>query len=116
MLGVRARGRRAARARRIWASARHRRAPRRADHGAIVIDEVAAFLLVLFFVGPSRCAIAFAFVLFRFFDIVKPPPIARDRRGSGTAASASWLDDLVAAGYALLVFAIVVRLHEALGA
>ena len=40
-----------------------------------MIDEVAAFLLVLFFAGVTPLRIAFAFVLFRFFDIVKPPPI-----------------------------------------
>ena len=43
-------------------------------------------------------------MLFRFFDIVKPPPIrqldAALKNGVGVM-----LDDLVAAGYALLVFA-----------
>ncbi len=88
-----------------WASQVTGRALGAADHGSIVIDEVAAFLLVLFFTGVSPLRIAIAFALFRFFDIVKPPPIrqvdAAIKNGVGVM-----LDDLVAAGYALLVFAV----------
>lgn len=79
------------------------------DHGGIVIDEIAAFLLILFFVGTDFRRIALAFALFRVFDIAKPPPIraidARMKNGIGVM-----LDDLVAAAFALLAFAIVVRL------
>ena len=75
------------------------------DHGAIVWDEVVAFLLVLYFVGNDGVRIAFAFLLFRFFDIVKPPPIrqldAALKNGAGVM-----LDDVLAAGYTLLVFAL----------
>jgi phosphatidylglycerophosphatase A len=75
------------------------------DHRAIVWDEVVAFLLVLYFVGDSWRKIAIAFVLFRFFDIVKPPPIrqldAAMKNGLGVM-----LDDMLAALYALVVFAI----------
>jgi phosphatidylglycerophosphatase A len=94
-----------------WAAGRTGRALGAADHGCIVVDEVAAFLLMLFFVGPQPARIAFAFLLFRAFDIAKPPPIraidARMKSGAGVMA-----DDLVAAGFALLVFAAVVRLTE----
>ncbi len=80
-----------------------------ADHGAIVIDEVVAFLVVLFFVGDDWLRVAFAFLLFRFFDIVKPPPIhhldASLKNGFGVM-----LDDLLAAGYTLLVLALWQRL------
>ena len=80
-----------------------------ADHGAIVIDEVVAFLVVLFFVGDGWLRVAFAFLLFRFFDIVKPPPIrhldASLKNGFGVM-----LDDLLAAGYTLLVLALWQRL------
>ncbi|HVE50836.1 MAG TPA: phosphatidylglycerophosphatase A, partial [Casimicrobiaceae bacterium] len=51
--------------------------------------------------------IAFAFVLFRAFDIVKPPPIrwveAHVKGGIGVMA-----DDFVAAAFALLVYELVV--------
>ena len=79
------------------------------DHGAIVIDEIAAFLLVLFFVGPDWMRVAFAFALFRLFDIYKPPPIrqldAAIKNGFGVM-----LDDLLAAGYTLLVLALWQRI------
>ena len=79
------------------------------DHGGIVIDEIAAFLLVLFLVGPDVRRQALAFVLFRVFDIVKPPPIravdASMRNGLGVMA-----DDVLAAGYTLIVMAAGQRL------
>jgi phosphatidylglycerophosphatase A len=79
------------------------------DHGAIVIDEIAAFLLVLFFAGTDWTRIAFAFLIFRLFDIVKPPPIrqldAAMKNGIGVM-----LDDLLAAGYTLVVLAIWQRI------
>ena len=80
-----------------------------ADHGAIVIDEVVAFLVVLFFVGDDWLRVAFAFLLFRFFDIVKPPPI-RQLDASLKNGFGVMLDDLLAAGYALLVLALWQRL------
>ncbi len=82
-----------------------------ADHGGIVVDEIAAFLLVLFFVGAAPLAQAIAFGLFRLFDIVKPPPIrqldAAIKNGIGVM-----LDDFVAAGYTLIVFAVGVRVLD----
>jgi phosphatidylglycerophosphatase A len=79
------------------------------DHGAIVWDEVVAFMLVLWFVGTSPLRVAVAFAVFRFFDIVKPPPIrqldAALKNGFGVMA-----DDLLAAGYTLLVLALLQRI------
>jgi phosphatidylglycerophosphatase A len=80
-----------------------------ADHGCIVIDEIAAFLLVLFFAGGGAWHDAVAFAVFRFFDIVKPPPIrhvdAALKNGIGVMA-----DDFLAAGYTLLLLAVGRRL------
>ena len=80
-----------------------------ADHGAIVIDEIVAFLVVLFLAPSAWPWQVLAFVLFRLFDIAKPPPIreidARLKGGLGVM-----LDDLMAAAYTLLVLAIVARL------
>jgi phosphatidylglycerophosphatase A len=79
-----------------------------ADHGSIVIDEIAAFLLVLFFAAADPARQALAFVLFRFFDVVKPPPIRQvDRAMKGGIGVMA--DDFLAAGYTLLVLAIVQR-------
>lgn len=93
----------------VWAAERTGRDLGKPDHGAIVWDEVVAFLLVLFFVGDDLVRIAFAFLVFRAFDIVKPPPIrqldAAMKNGAGVM-----LDDLVAAGYTLLVLALWQRL------
>ena len=44
------------------------------DHGGIVWDEVAAFLLVLPFTPASPFGFLLAFALFRLFDIWKPFP------------------------------------------
>jgi phosphatidylglycerophosphatase A len=79
------------------------------DHGSIVIDEIAAFLLVLFFAGDAPWRQALGFVLFRFFDIVKPPPIRQVDRGMKNATGVM-ADDFLAAGYALIVLAIVARI------
>jgi phosphatidylglycerophosphatase A len=93
----------------VWAAQRTGRDLGAADHDAIVWDEVAAFLLVLFFVGADPLREGVAFLLFRLFDIVKPPParfIDREwHHGFGVMA-----DDLVAAFYALLVLALAQRL------
>ena len=89
----------------VWAADRTGRDLGVGDHGAIVWDEVVAFLVVLFFVGADPIREAFAFLLFRLFDIVKPPPahfIDREWHGGfGVMA-----DDIVAAFYALLVLAL----------
>ena len=93
----------------VWAAHRTGRDLGAADHGAIVWDEVVAFLAVLYFVGADPVRQAFAFLLFRLFDIVKPPPaglIDRDwHHGFGVMA-----DDLVAAGYTLLSLALWQRI------
>ena len=60
----------------IWASSVTGRALGVADHGGIVIDEIAAFVLVLALTPTGWLWLATAFVLFRIFDIVKPWPIS----------------------------------------
>jgi phosphatidylglycerophosphatase A len=80
-----------------------------ADHGGMVWDEVAAFLLVLALVPHEILWQAAAFVAFRFFDIAKPPPIRYfERRYSG--GFGVMFDDLVAAVYTLLLLAVLKRL------
>jgi len=78
------------------------------DHGAMVWDEIVAFLLVLAVIPASFAWQAAAFALFRLFDITKPPPIRwlekRYQGGFGVM-----LDDLVAAGFTLLLLAVAKR-------
>ena len=74
------------------------------DHSGIVWDEITAFLLVLTFTPAALLWQAFAFVLFRAFDILKPPPIDYiDKTVHG--GMGVMLDDLIAAFYALLCLA-----------
>ncbi|AZV92832.1 phosphatidylglycerophosphatase A [Kerstersia gyiorum] len=72
------------------------------DHGAMVWDEMVAFWLVLWLSPAGWWAQLCAFLLFRLFDIVKPAPIrqldAHFKNGFGVM-----LDDLLAAGYTLIV-------------
>ena len=72
------------------------------DYGGIVWDEIVAMMLVLAFVPQTFFWWLSAFVLFRLFDAVKPWPIrwfdARVHGGFGIM-----LDDVIAAGFALLV-------------
>ena len=78
------------------------------DHGAIVWDEIIATWLVLAFTPPTLLWQAVAVALFRFFDIVKPPPVSwADRSFKG--GFGVMFDDIVAAGYALLALAILVN-------
>jgi len=89
----------------IWVADRTSRDLSAVDPPSVVWDEIVAFLLVMFIVGVEPLRVAFAFLLFRVFDIVKLPPATFiDRqwhRGFGVMA-----DDIVAAFYALLVFAV----------
>ncbi len=93
----------------VWACAVAGRALGAADHGGMVWDEVVAFLLVLFFVPAGGYWQAFAFVVFRVFDIFKPPPIRYYDRTLKNGFGVMW-DDLVAAAYTLLVIAAVYAL------
>jgi phosphatidylglycerophosphatase A len=79
------------------------------DHGGMCWDEVVAFLIILQFTPDGLLWQLAAFFLFRFFDVVKPPPIrqleARMKGGFGVMA-----DDILAAGYTLLVLAAIKRM------
>lgn len=80
------------------------------DHGGMVWDEMIAFWLVLWLVPATWEAQTSAFVLFRLFDIVKPPPIRYFDKRLKNGFGVMW-DDILAAGFSLLVMAILVRLQ-----
>ncbi|MBU0481638.1 MAG: phosphatidylglycerophosphatase A [Proteobacteria bacterium] len=78
------------------------------DPGAVVIDEVAGMLVALIHAPPTVVAWLAAFLLFRFFDIVKPFPVNFfDQRFHGGLGIV--LDDLMAGIYALLCLQILYR-------
>jgi len=89
----------------VWACQRTGRDLGMADHGGMVWDETIAFLLVLVLIPKTLLWQAFAFLLFRLFDIAKPQPIRYFdvvlKNGFGVM-----FDDLLAAGYTLLALAI----------
>jgi phosphatidylglycerophosphatase A len=81
----------------------------RKDPGIFVVDEVIGYLItVVWMRGPSLTALVVAFFVFRFFDIVKPPParaMERIRGGHGIL-----LDDVVAGFWGLLLVMVPARL------
>jgi phosphatidylglycerophosphatase A len=65
------------------------------DFGGIVWDEIAGYLITLWWIPFSWQAVALGFILFRFFDILKPWPIKiADRRVKG--GFGIMLDDVLA--------------------
>jgi phosphatidylglycerophosphatase A len=71
------------------------------DPQFVVIDEVAGQLIALIAVPVSWKSIVLGFILFRGFDIVKPPPVRQLehlREGIGIV-----LDDVAAGFYALAI-------------
>jgi phosphatidylglycerophosphatase A len=71
----------------------------RKDPGMVVIDEVAGQLIALIFCPPDWAHAIVAFLLFRAFDILKPPPVRQlERLPEGTGIM---LDDVAAGLLAL---------------
>ena len=81
----------------------------RKDPQFFVLDEVIGYLITVAWIqGPSLIALVVAFFAFRFFDIVKPPPVrTMERFGGGDGIL---LDDVVAGLYGLFVVMLPARL------
>lgn len=89
----------------VWACDRVGRELGAPDYGGMVWDEFVAFWAVLWLIPDTVTAQAFGFLLFRLFDILKPPPIAWFDRRFKSGLGVMW-DDIVAMFYTLLVFAV----------
>ena len=90
----------------IWVCDRTGRDLGVSDDGSMVWDEIIAFWLVLLFIMPAGLSTqAWAFAWFRFFDMVKPPPIRYFDRHIKGGFGVMW-DDIMAAFYTLLAFAL----------
>ena len=90
----------------VWACEKTGSALGVPDHGAMVWDEIIAIWLVLLLVTPTsfKGELA-AFLLFRAFDMTKPPPIRHiERRFKG--GFGVMVDDIIAAFFTLLVLAL----------
>ena len=87
-----------------WAAGRFEKQTGEHDSGAIVIDEVAGVWIALIPAGLSIPYVIAAFVLFRFFDILKPWPISwADKKLPG--ALGVMTDDIIAGIFAALIIA-----------
>lgn len=92
----------------IPAATRVARESQRKDPGFVVIDEVAGQLIALIALTPDWPHALLALLLFRFFDILKPPPIRRlEALPEGTGIV---VDDLGAGIYAVFVVQLVSHL------
>lgn len=95
------------------------------DHAGMVWDEMIAFWLILLVIMPASWEIqALAFVVFRFFDIVKPGPITwldqYFKKWQGDAVFGKWsntyrgfgvmVDDILAAFFTLIVISVFIKL------
>lgn len=78
----------------IVASEEAERILREKDSSHIVIDEVAGYFFSMAFLPQTTGYFAAAFVLFRFFDILKPRPLGRLQHISGGAGVMA--DDIAA--------------------
>lgn len=77
------------------------------DPSHVVIDEVAGQLVTLIGCPLAWQALLAGFILFRLFDIVKPPPLRRlERLPEGTGIV---VDDLGAGVYALIVLQLLLH-------
>lgn len=76
------------------------------DHGGIVWDEFVGFWITMFMAPAGWLWIVIGFVLFRFFDILKPWPINwLDKKVHG--GFGIMIDDALAGIYALLVLQLI---------
>jgi len=91
----------------IPAATRVARASRLKDPQFVVIDETAGQLITLMGAPLSWKSFLAGFILFRVFDIVKPPPVRRlERMPEGTGIV---VDDVAAGLYGLVVMQILLH-------
>jgi phosphatidylglycerophosphatase A len=93
----------------VWIAGKAEKLLGTRDAQPIVIDEMAGFIISLIWLPLSLFTVCLGFVVFRLFDIVKPPPIGslekRLRSGWGVV-----MDDVLAGVYtniSLRIFLII---------
>ncbi len=92
----------------LWSAGPTARAMGQPDPKPIIIDEVAGMMITLISLPVSKRVYLGGFLLFRFLDIVKPPPLRQLQRLPG-----SWgilLDDLGAGLAANLILRLILPL------
>jgi len=71
------------------------------DHGSIVWDEFVGFWITMFAAPVGWVWVVVGFVLFRFFDIIKPWPI-------------SWIDKKITGGFGIMLDDVIAGVMAAL--
>jgi phosphatidylglycerophosphatase A len=88
-----------------WVSGEAQRCWGKKDHPRIVIDEIVGYLITMLWLPKTALFLILGFFLFRFFDIVKPPPIRHLERVKGGYGVV--LDDVLAGVYANIILQVV---------
>ena len=92
----------------VMFSSEAERVYKRKDARMIVIDEACGMMLALFLVPATTVSIITGFLLFRIFDIIKPPPAKRVEKITG--AFGVMFDDIIAAVYTNLILQAIFRI------
>ncbi len=91
----------------IWSSGRAAKILNLHDPSSVVIDEVCGMLTCFLFAPINWYSLGIGFICFRFFDILKPPPIRLLERAPGGIGIV--LDDIGAGVFANLILQIIFR-------
>jgi len=86
----------------FWAAAEAEKVIGNHDPKQIVIDEWAGMAVSLIGVPPRLSSYIVAFILFRIFDVIKPPPARQMEKIPGGYGIV--LDDVFAGLYSLIVY------------
>ena len=85
----------------IWAATIAERYYGRKDDGRVVIDEWAGYMITIYLLPAHWFWFAAGFFVFRFFDVIKPPPAhGLQRLGGGLGIM---IDDLVAGAFGFVL-------------
>ena len=94
----------------IWIADQAEKILKQKDPGCIVIDEIAGYVVTMVGISLSIYTILIGFILFRFFDILKPFPVKYFEKnfkgGPGIV-----LDDLVAGLLSSFVLRILIKFN-----
>jgi phosphatidylglycerophosphatase A len=89
------------------------------DNQNIVIDEVIGLGITAWTAGRDLKTLFAAFVLFRFFDVIKPPPVRQvdlwsKRQASPWAGGFGVIADDIVAGFQALAVILVLQYYQVL--
>ena len=94
----------------VWISENAETSFGKKDDQRIVIDEIIGFLITMLWVPKTTSFIIIGFILFRFFDILKPFPIRRLEKGLKGGYGVV-LDDVAAGAYANIILHLIGRIY-----